>query len=123
PAAEGRAAPALPAGAGAAEGGFHLAHGRPRPRRRHRLWRRAGQARVPALGARRHHVDDSQAGSRADATRRQAATVLRMKGLVLAGGAGTRLRPITHTNAKQLVPVANKPILFYGLESLADAGV
>ena len=46
-----------------------------------------------------------------------------MKGLVLAGGAGTRLRPITHTSAKQLVPVANKPILFYCLESLADAGI
>ncbi|MDQ6696351.1 MAG: glucose-1-phosphate thymidylyltransferase [Actinomycetota bacterium] len=46
-----------------------------------------------------------------------------MKGLVLAGGSGTRLRPITHTGAKQLVPVANKPILFYGLEHLADAGV
>jgi len=41
----------------------------------------------------------------------------------LAGGAGTRLRPITHTSAKQLVPVANKPILFYGLEHMAEAGV
>ena len=46
-----------------------------------------------------------------------------IKGLVLAGGTGTRLRPITHTSAKQLVPLANKPILFYGLESLAKAGV
>ncbi|HEY2507491.1 MAG TPA: glucose-1-phosphate thymidylyltransferase [Streptosporangiaceae bacterium] len=46
-----------------------------------------------------------------------------MKALVLAGGAGTRLRPITHTSAKQLVPVANKPVLFYGLESIRDAGI
>ncbi len=46
-----------------------------------------------------------------------------MKALVLAGGGGTRLRPITHTSAKQLVPVANKPVLFYGLEAIRDAGV
>jgi glucose-1-phosphate thymidylyltransferase len=46
-----------------------------------------------------------------------------VKALVLAGGAGTRLRPITYTSAKQLVPVANKPVLFYGLEAIADVGV
>ena len=46
-----------------------------------------------------------------------------MKGLVLAGGAGTRLRPITHTSAKQAVPVANKPIILYGLAHMAAAAI
>src|SRR2546430_1736891 len=46
-----------------------------------------------------------------------------LKGRILPGGKGTRLRPFTHRSAKQLVPVANKPVLFYGIEAMAQAGI
>ena len=46
-----------------------------------------------------------------------------MKGIILHGGHGTRLRPLTHTGPKQLLPIANKPMSQYCIESLRDAGI
>jgi dTDP-glucose pyrophosphorylase len=46
-----------------------------------------------------------------------------MRALVLAGGEGSRLRPLTHTQAKQLIPIAGQPILFHALDAIRDAGI
>jgi glucose-1-phosphate thymidylyltransferase len=71
-------------------------------------WSLTGEAWMPRVVG-MEHAADSGFGA--------------LKGLVLAGGKGSRLRPFTYTGAKQLVPVANKPVLFYALEQLVAAGI
>src|SRR5205809_5484638 len=101
---------------------------RRRSRRRRASGRRSNSARfasragtIASSGA---DIDQlAPGGGLARATGSLAPGMERLKGLILSGGAGTRLRPITHTSAKQLVPVANKPVLFYGIEAIAQAGI
>ena len=61
--------------------------------------------------------------TREQVSEKKSKRVRTLKGLILSGGKGSRLRPFTYTSAKQLVPIANKPVLFYGLGDMREAGI